>query len=228
MCCLHGRGSVFTKMMCSISRSFGSYGLKSYTETSRPRTSRPKWKLSDFVLAKYSPMRETSYFSTEIMGTFGYAAPEYESTAAAVYKVYSIAARMLADFQESINFYDADEWFLSQSVEEEIVNLQVGSQEVDTEQWRGPQRDGTTFVGCHLKDEAKLITILWAVESMTSQRVKNVIFKGEFKEFFEAINKPGAWPAFSFQGMEVMTALSGCQGINVLEGALMDVAGVEL
>lgn len=70
----------------------------------------------------------------------------------------------------------------------------------------------TTFVGCHLKDEAKLITILWAVESMTSQRVKNVIFKGEFKEFFEAINKPGAWPAFSFQGMEVMTALSGCQG----------------
>lgn len=73
-------------MMCSISRSFGSYGLKSYTETSRPRTSRPKWKLSDFVLAKYSPMRETSYFSTEIMGTFGYAAPEYEST----------------DFQESV------------------------------------------------------------------------------------------------------------------------------
>ena len=43
-------------------------------------TIRPKWKLSDFVLAKYSPMRETSYFSTEIMGTFGYAAPEYEST----------------------------------------------------------------------------------------------------------------------------------------------------
>ncbi|KAF3583353.1 hypothetical protein F2Q69_00029600 [Brassica cretica] len=75
--------------------------VKSYTETSRPRTSRPKWKLSDFVLAKYSPMRETSYFSTKILGTFGYAAPEYESTAAAVYKVYSIAARMLADFQEN-------------------------------------------------------------------------------------------------------------------------------
>nr|VDD44631.1 unnamed protein product [Brassica oleracea] len=211
MCCLHGRGSVFTKMMCSISRSFGSYGLKSCTETSRPRTSRPKWKLSDFVLAKYSPMRETSYFCTEIMGTFGYAAPEYESTAAAVYKVYSIAARMLADFQES-------------RVEEEIVNLQVGSQEVDTEQWRGPRRDG--------------LCVMWPMSSQkrdvhggikhTSQRVKNVIFKGEFKEFFEAINKPGAWPAFSFQGMEVMTALSGCQGINVLEGALMDVAGVEL
>ncbi|CDY59733.1 hypothetical protein Bca4012_072585 [Brassica carinata] len=210
MCCLHGRGSVFTKMMCSISRSFGSYGLKSYTETSRPRTSRPKWKLSDFVLAKYSPMRETSYFSTEIMGTFGYAAPEYESTAAAVYKVYSIAARMLADFQES-------------SVEEEIVNLQVGSQEVDTEQWRGPQRDGLCVMWPMSSQKRDV-----HVESMTSQRVKNVIFKGEFKEFFEAINKPGAWPAFSFQGMEVMTALSGCQGINVLEGALMDVAGVEL
>ncbi|XP_013638309.1 PREDICTED: uncharacterized protein LOC106343597 isoform X1 [Brassica oleracea var. oleracea] len=140
-------------MMCSISRSFGSYGLKSYTETSRPRTSRPKWKLSDFVLAKYSPMRETSYFSTEIMGTFGYAAPEYESTAAAVYKVYSIAARMLADFQESVgltnNIWEKEtaktpkmQIYGRKSVEEEIVNLQVGSQEVDTEQWRGPQRDG--------------------------------------------------------------------------------------
>ncbi|KAJ4916233.1 Uncharacterized protein Rs2_01783 [Raphanus sativus] len=37
-------------------------------------------KFSDSVLEKYGPMRETSYFSTEIMGTFGYAALDYVAT----------------------------------------------------------------------------------------------------------------------------------------------------
>lgn len=54
-----------------------------------------------------------------------------------------------------------------------------------------------------------MITILWAVESMTSQRVKNAIFAGEIKEYFLFRAIPDAWPALSFQDMEVMTALSG-------------------
>ena len=37
-------------------------------------------KLSDFGLARDGPMGETSYVSTRVMGTFGYAAPEYVST----------------------------------------------------------------------------------------------------------------------------------------------------
>ncbi|KAL1189554.1 putative serine/threonine-protein kinase PBL1 [Cardamine amara subsp. amara] len=37
-------------------------------------------KLSDFGLARDGPMGELSYVSTRVMGTFGYAAPEYVST----------------------------------------------------------------------------------------------------------------------------------------------------
>ncbi|AEE79385.1 unnamed protein product [Arabidopsis thaliana] len=37
-------------------------------------------KLSDFGLARDGPMGEQSYVSTRVMGTFGYAAPEYVST----------------------------------------------------------------------------------------------------------------------------------------------------
>ncbi|KAF3609418.1 hypothetical protein DY000_02048353 [Brassica cretica] len=180
---------VLKKMMCSISRSFGSYGLKSYTETSRPRTSRYE-EYIDYLYPKESQttnlkILEAAYkwkkqklAASEEDYDYYQVSFELYQNSAAVYKVYSIAARMLADFQENvgltnyiweketaktpkmqiygrkerflfiffftgkINFYDADEWFLSRRVEEEIVNLQVGSQEVDTEQWRGPRRDG--------------------------------------------------------------------------------------
>uniref|UniRef100_A0A1J3H8G7 non-specific serine/threonine protein kinase n=1 Tax=Noccaea caerulescens TaxID=107243 RepID=A0A1J3H8G7_NOCCA len=37
-------------------------------------------KLSDFGLARDGPMGDTSYVSTRVMGTYGYAAPEYVST----------------------------------------------------------------------------------------------------------------------------------------------------
>lgn len=34
-------------------------------------------KLSDFGLAKEGPMGEQTHVSTRVMGTYGYAAPEY-------------------------------------------------------------------------------------------------------------------------------------------------------
>ena len=37
-------------------------------------------KLSDFGLARDCPKGETSYVITRVMGTFGYAAPQYVST----------------------------------------------------------------------------------------------------------------------------------------------------
>ena len=37
-------------------------------------------KLSDFGLAKLGPSQEKSHVTTRIMGTFGYAAPEYMAT----------------------------------------------------------------------------------------------------------------------------------------------------
>jgi serine/threonine protein kinase len=37
-------------------------------------------KLSDFGLARDGPMGDLSYVSTRVMGTYGYAAPEYMSS----------------------------------------------------------------------------------------------------------------------------------------------------
>ncbi|WZY77159.1 hypothetical protein YC2023_023543 [Brassica napus] len=102
-------------MMCSVSHSFGFYGLKSYTETSRPPTScstRYTLFLNShyyFVLVKYGPMKQTYMIR--------YVCVIWTCKAAVVYKVYSIAAWMLAEFQES-------------RLVKEIGNLQVGSQEI--------------------------------------------------------------------------------------------------
>ena len=37
-------------------------------------------KISDFGLAKLGPSQEKSHVTTRIMGTYGYAAPEYMAT----------------------------------------------------------------------------------------------------------------------------------------------------
>lgn len=37
-------------------------------------------KISDFGLAKMGPMADRTHVSTQIMGTYGYAAPEYVAT----------------------------------------------------------------------------------------------------------------------------------------------------
>lgn len=37
-------------------------------------------KLSDFGLAKLGPTASKSHVSTQVMGTYGYAAPEYVAT----------------------------------------------------------------------------------------------------------------------------------------------------
>ncbi|KAG2323157.1 hypothetical protein Bca4012_058673 [Brassica carinata] len=47
-------------------------------------------------------------------------------------------------------------------------------------------------------DEARLTTILWAVESMTSLRFNKVIFAGDFKDFFLAVKTPLQWPVLRY------------------------------
>ena len=51
--------------------------------------------------------------------------------------------------------------------------------------------------------------MLWAVESMRSQKVSRVIFAGEFKEIFGAVTRPSAWPSFCQQGDNVRRAVVG-------------------
>jgi serine/threonine protein kinase len=47
-------------------------------------------KLSDFGLAKDGPAGDSSHVSTRVMGTYGYAAPEYMATGTEFYKVFTV------------------------------------------------------------------------------------------------------------------------------------------
>ena len=57
-------------------------------------------------------------------------------------------------------------------------------------------------------DEARLTTILWAVESMTSLYFSKIISTGDFKEMFCAVEKPHQWPAFRHQGEGIKLKLN--------------------
>lgn len=45
-------------------------------------------KLSDFGLAKDGPMGDQTHVSTRVMGTYGYAAPEYVMTGEKLLKLH--------------------------------------------------------------------------------------------------------------------------------------------
>lgn len=57
-------------------------------------------------------------------------------------------------------------------------------------------------------EDARLTTLLWALESMTSMRYERIIFAGDFKELFLAFQKPHQWPALRFQADEMRNFLS--------------------
>lgn len=52
------------------------------------------------------------------------------------------------------------------------------------------------FSNIHSWNEARLVVILWAMKSMESQRISNMIIEGEFSEMFGAVERPQAWPSF--------------------------------
>ena len=70
------------------------------------------------------------------------------------------------------------------------------------------------FRNIHSFDHAWLVVILWALESMGSQRISNVVVAGEFAEFFGAVERPQAWPSFLHQVGEIELGndrIEGCQ-----------------
>lgn len=44
-------------------------------------------------------------------------------------------------------------------------------------------------------DDVRVVSVLWAVESMTSLHYNRVVFAGDFREIFVAAQKPLQWPA---------------------------------
>lgn len=65
-------------------------------------------------------------------------------------------------------------------------------------------------------EEARLTTILWAIDSMVILRYKKMVFAGDFKEIFAAALKPSHWPALRFQSDELNMRLSQVEGFQLL------------
>ncbi|KAG2287406.1 hypothetical protein Bca52824_047010 [Brassica carinata] len=57
-------------------------------------------------------------------------------------------------------------------------------------------------------DDARLKTLLWALESMMSMCYDRMVFAGDFKELFLAFQNPHKWPALRFQVEEMRILLS--------------------
>ena len=67
----------FELQMCNY---FKTEGVPSYLISQKNNLQEYNAKLSDFGLAKDGPVGDKSHVSTRIMGTYGYAAPEYIMT----------------------------------------------------------------------------------------------------------------------------------------------------
>lgn len=58
-------------------------------------------------------------------------------------------------------------------------------------------------------DEARVMTLGWAVESMASMHHTKIIFAGDFRDIFSAVQKPCKWPALRRQVEEIKSLLLG-------------------
>lgn len=58
------------------------------------------------------------------------------------------------------------------------------------------------------RDDANLIILQWAMESMSSHKVDKVIFATEIGEMVDAIERPQAWPSFSYHVSEILLSLN--------------------
>ncbi|KAG2314484.1 hypothetical protein Bca52824_017606 [Brassica carinata] len=67
------------------------------------------------------------------------------------------------------------------------------------------------FSGVKSRDEAKLVVVLWAFESMRSQRQSKIVFAEEFSDLFGAALRPQAWPSFRLQSSSMELELAGIQ-----------------
>ena len=58
-------------------------------------------KISDFGLAKLGPSASQSYVTTRVMGTYGYAAPEYVATGIIFAKTFGLLVLLIPNEGEA-------------------------------------------------------------------------------------------------------------------------------
>lgn len=74
----------------------------------------------------------------------------------------------------------------------------------------------SSFAQVPNREDAKLRSILWAMESMISLRLNKIVFAGQFKEEFGATLSPSEWPSFAFQSDEIRRALQAMNDAQLL------------
>ncbi|KAL0853247.1 hypothetical protein Bca101_058399 [Brassica carinata] len=79
-----------------------------------------------------------------------------------------------------------------------------------------PCHSRRAFSGIINRDDAKLVVILWGLESMRSQRQSKVIFAGEFGDLFGAVERSQAWPSFLYQVAQMRKELEGMSDWKLL------------
>lgn len=64
-----------------------------------------------------------------------------------------------------------------------------------------------TFSGIRSKEDASLRCLLWALESMASHRVDNIILSVQDKALVGCVSRPAAWPSFKAQSLALANSL---------------------
>ncbi|XP_048615950.1 uncharacterized protein LOC125588571 [Brassica napus] len=77
-------------------------------------------------------------------------------------------------------------------------------------------------------DDARLKTLLWALESMMSMRYDRMVFAGDFKELFLAFQNPHKWPALRFQVEEMRILLSRMKEFQLKKVSIEENRGASL
>ncbi|KAH0851872.1 hypothetical protein HID58_090973 [Brassica napus] len=71
------------------------------------------------------------------------------------------------------------------------------------------------FSNIKSRDEARLVVILWSLESMRSHKMSNIIIAGEFLEMFGAVERPQAWPSFLHYAGQIELSMAGIVGCKL-------------
>ncbi|KAF3534700.1 hypothetical protein DY000_02037423 [Brassica cretica] len=70
------------------------------------------------------------------------------------------------------------------------------------------------FSNIKSRDDARLVVILWSLESMRSHKMSNIIIAGEFSEMFGAVERPQAWSSFLYYAGQIKLSMAwivGCK-----------------
>lgn len=56
-------------------------------------------------------------------------------------------------------------------------------------------------------EDVKLLVLIWAMESIGFHKINNIIFAFEYEDLVGAVERPMAWPSFSYQSDELLKVL---------------------